>query len=572
MPLAARLLSLVALAVAPALGVVAYREVEDRAAQAAQARQSVADTSQRAAAEVRQIVENVQRLSAILAKLPEIRGAAEGEGFSDACSALLTSLRQDYPGQLEFGIANRSGSVVCNTQGTRTLRRVEGAHLRQAIETDGFAVGTFAEVRPSGVRFLSFAHPIRNGAGAVTGAVLAGLDLGWLAQRLRPLVGPEHAVLSVHDRTITFLARVPDDGGLIGRRPPPEVMASSRFADRGPIEATGADGVARIGAIVTLAGSPGRPDLHVAYGLSRDAVFAEMNQATRRGIALFLLSAVLAILAAWYGGRRFIRRPMEHLLAAAREWQAGNYEARVALPASTSEFGRLAAAYQAMADALALRERDLRLLINELNHRVKNTLATVQSIASQTLRNAPSTQAARQALEERLLALSRVHDVLTRESWEGAGLAEIVAQAVAPFRQQREDRVETRGPEVWLSPRMALAIAMALQELATNAVKYGALSNDAGTIAVTWSLEEGGAGEGWRLRLEWRERGGPPVSSPDRRGFGTRLIERSLAQDLGGRVEISFAPEGVVCVVDAPVATPARPDAGGSDEGVRPAA
>ncbi len=538
-----------ALAVAPALGVVAYHEYEQRDARATEARQYVAETSERAAAEVRQIVENVQRLSAILAKLPEIRSAAGGTGFSEACSGLLTSLRQDYPRQLEFGIATREGLVVCNTQGTRTLRQVEGAHLRQAIETGGFVIGTYAETRPSGARFLSFAHPVRNGDGAVTGAVLAGLDLRWLAERLRPLVGPSHAVLSVHDRTVTYLARVPDDGGLVGRRPPPQVMAASRFANQGPIEAVGADGVTRIGAIVTLAWGTDSPDLHVAYGLSRDAVFAAMNQETQRGVALLLLSAVLAVCAAWYGGRRFIRRPMEHLLAAAREWQAGNYAARVALPHNASEFGRLAAAYQAMADALAVRERNLRLLINELNHRVKNTLATVQSIATQTLRSSQTTEQARRAIEERLLALSRVHDVLTRESWEGAGLAEIVAQAMAPYRHDRDDRLRMQGPEVRLSPRMALAIAMALQELATNAVKYGALSNETGTIAITWCLEE----EGKRLRLHWQEAGGPPVRAPERRGFGTRLIERSLAQDLDGRVEITFAPAGLVCTVDAPL-------------------
>jgi two-component sensor histidine kinase len=328
----------------------------------------------------------------------------------------------------------------------------------------------------------------------------------------------------------------------------------------------GADGVTRIGAIVTLALNPGQPDLHIAYGVSRDAVFAEMNEATRRGVALLTLSAMLAVCAAWYGGRRFIRRPMEHLLAAAREWQAGNYEARVAVPQSTSEFGRLAAAYQAMADALAVRERDLRLLINELNHRVKNTLATVQSIASQSLRGSQTTEQARRAMEERLFALSRVHDVLTRESWEGAGLHDVVEQAMAPYRHERADRLHVEGPEVRLSPRMALAIAMALQELATNAVKYGALANETGAIAITWRLLE----EDTRLRLAWRETGGPPVRAPERRGFGTRLIERSLAQDLNGRVEISFAPDGIVCTVDAPL-DPGHSDAKGAAAAATPA-
>jgi len=196
-------------------------------------------------------------------------------------------------------------------------------------------------------------------------------------------------------------------------------------------------------------------------------------------------------------------------------------------------------------------EEHQQLLINELNHRVKNTLATVQSITSQTLRNAPTTDEAKQALESRLFALSRAHDVLTRENWEGAGLVEIIWEALSPYRHEREDRLRMEGPDVRLSPRMALAIAMALQELATNAVKYGALSNQEGKLRITWSLLLRDGEE--RLRLIWRESGGPPVNTPQRRGFGTRLIERSLAQDLRGLAEIRFDPAGVVCTLDAPL-------------------
>jgi len=192
------------------------------------------------------------------------------------------------------------------------------------------------------------------------------------------------------------------------------------------------------------------------------------------------------------------------------------------------------------------------LLINELNHRVKNTLATVQSIASQTLRNAPTTLKAKEALEGRLIALSRAHDVLTRENWDGANLREIVAQAVEPYSSRGEDRLHLRGPEVRLSPRMALALAMALQELATNAVKYGALSNAAGEIRIIWQVV-GSSQAPARLQLRWEETEGPPVQTPTRRGFGTRLIERSLAQDLDGDVQIEFAPTGLVCTVDAPL-------------------
>jgi PAS domain S-box-containing protein len=192
-----------------------------------------------------------------------------------------------------------------------------------------------------------------------------------------------------------------------------------------------------------------------------------------------------------------------------------------------------------------------RLLINELNHRVKNTLATVQSITSQTLRNAATARDARDALEGRLLALSRTHDVLTRENWESAELREIIEQAVEPYRGQGEDRFHLEGPWVRLPPRMALALAMALQELATNAVKYGALSNATGMIRINWKVDN--LQSPACLHLQWEESEGPAVVAPTRRGFGTRLIERSLAQDLDGDVQIEFVPAGVVCTVDAPI-------------------
>ena len=196
-------------------------------------------------------------------------------------------------------------------------------------------------------------------------------------------------------------------------------------------------------------------------------------------------------------------------------------------------------------------EEHRELLIHELNHRVKNTLATVQSIAAQSLRNASTAEEAREAMEARLFALAGAHDVLTRENWEGAGLREIVGQAMAPYRSARENRLHMAGSEVRLPPRMALAIAMALQELATNAVKYGALSNTSGEIRIAWAVgEEDGER---RVRLTWTESGGPPVEAPTRRGFGTRLIERSLAQDLNGRATIAFAPSGVICTAEAPL-------------------
>ena len=183
-----------------------------------------------------------------------------------------------------------------------------------------------------------------------------------------------------------------------------------------------------------------------------------------------------------------------------------------------------------------------RLLINELNHRVKNTLATVQSITRQTLRTTRDLEAARTAIDSRIHSLARAHDLLTRQNWSGAALSEVVIRAVEPFGLAR---FALEGPALQIPPRFALALSMALHELATNAVKYGALSTPAGRVEVRWSA---GADT---LSLSWRERGGPPVETPTRRGFGSRLLEKGLVRELGGHTRLDYGADGVLCEIVA---------------------
>lgn len=190
-------------------------------------------------------------------------------------------------------------------------------------------------------------------------------------------------------------------------------------------------------------------------------------------------------------------------------------------------------------------EDQLKLMINELNHRVKNTLATVQSMASQTLRGETDPSVAYEKLSARLLGLSQAHDVLTRERWHGANLHEVIERALWPFVGATPERVSMQGPTVRLPPEGALSMAMMFHELATNAVKYGAFSVERGRIELEWSLE------GVALDLTWKECGGPPVKPPTRIGFGSRLIERGLRGELKGEASLLYAPEGLVCAMRA---------------------
>ena len=192
-------------------------------------------------------------------------------------------------------------------------------------------------------------------------------------------------------------------------------------------------------------------------------------------------------------------------------------------------------------------ELHLRLLVNELNHRVKNSLATIQAIANQSFTDGRSLDDARAAFSSRIVTLSEAHDLLTRENWEGAELHDVTMRLAS--LHGGVGRFTLNGPAVRLSPKTALSLSMALHELATNAVKYGALSATDGRVDIAW--DQVGQPGALRLALTWTERGGPPVTPPESRGFGSRLIERGLAAELSGSADIDFHPDGVVCRIEA---------------------
>jgi two-component sensor histidine kinase len=198
-----------------------------------------------------------------------------------------------------------------------------------------------------------------------------------------------------------------------------------------------------------------------------------------------------------------------------------------------------------MATAIARGEMLLNLLIEELNHRVKNTLAILQSIATQTFRSA--SKAEREKFEGRLGALAEAHNLLSKEKWQGSDLQDVIGRVMQPYLLNNPARMRMFGPHVPLSPRFAVVLSMIVHEIATNAAKYGALSNDTGTVTVDWEIitAEGKP----KLRLIWTEAGGPPVAAPEHRGFGSQLIERSARDQLGGEATVDFLPGGVVYTV-----------------------
>ena len=231
----------------------------------------------------------------------------------------------------------------------------------------------------------------------------------------------------------------------------------------------------------------------------------------------------------------------------------GTVDIELTLVPIPGETGEPVAFASAAREITARRKADhhRELLLHELSHRVKNALATVQSMAVQTLRGASSLAGFRDVFLARLIALSKTHDLLTHANWQGASLRDVLEAELQPYQPRDRARWTITGSEVRLNPKTALALGMAFHELVTNAVKFGSLSVAAGRLHVQWKTELAGGEQ--RLHLEWIEADGPQVAPPERKGFGSRLITDGLAYELDGVVDVTFDPAGVRCVIDVPL-------------------
>ena len=557
MPLAKRIVGLVALALMPALAIQGYNEYALRSARGEAVRGEAMRAARSVAADLGQFGRGTRQVLGILAEVPEIQGKDP-----TSCTAYLRTLLGKVPGAFFFGVADTEGSIVCNTLGTArgAYNLADRGYFQNAMRTGGFTVGGFVTGRITKRPTWQFAQAILGPDGRPVGVVVASIDLDHLAGHQARAGLPPDATLTVADRNGSILLRLPDHAEWVGK-PLPPAFWSAVSANRGKvIDLPGLRGNMRITGIA--AATPDDLDaVTVAVGLSPAAAFADIDAATQRGVILIVLGALGALLAAFLAGRAFIRRPVQRLLQAASAWRLGDLGARSGL-SGPSEFGQLGEAFDAMAISLQKHEGELRseisrshllqerqtMMLHELNHRVRNTLTTVQSLARQSRR----TDETGERLEGRIISLSKTHDLLSRDDWAGASLQTVLENELAPFRHGGEDRFRIEGPDLDLPPRYVLALGMTLHELTTNAAKYGALSDEVGRVDITWRVKtmEGG---GRRLAMEWRESGGPAVAVPRRKGFGTRLINGGISHELGGTVHLDFDAAGLSCVMDVPL-------------------
>jgi two-component sensor histidine kinase len=352
---------------------------------------------------------------------------------------------------------------------------------------------------------------------------------------------PAGWIVGIGDRAGKFVTRSQGHEQNTGRSGRPEYLAKA-------VGRTGTFATQNVEGTPILTGYYNSEMSGWLFGASipQDVVAAPL---TRSLVALVLTGVAalgLSIALAYAFGRPFATASAG---LAARAGALGRGETVQPMTSTLAEFAVVADELMAAAQAIQERTRERGLLIEELNHRVKNTLAIVQSIVLQTLLTT-DIQGARNAIASRLQALARTHDVLTRERWEGAHLQDIIDGIIAPHGGL--DRFACTGPPARLGPSQAVSVALALHELATNAVKYGALSTPTGKVEITWQLDPSKRG----LILRWRERGGPRLEAPSKDGFGSRLLRSAFAGD-GARAVADFAPEGVTWTLELPQVEPA---------------
>lgn len=558
MSLTTRILLLVLLALAPALAIQGYNEYALRGSRDEAVRADTMATARTVAEDLAQIADNVRQALDFVAQDSSVR-SLEPVG----CSAYLRRALQGTPHFAILALTKPDGTVVCNSSGSEpgAYTNAGRAYHRRAIAAGGFVMGDYARGVATGRDSLHFAQPLRDEEGQTLGVLVAAVDLDWLSSYLQRNLRLASTSVTVADGEKTIMVRYPGSGNWVGKPIPPERQSILDNRGEGVRVDRGIDDRVRV-----LANARPRGPASAAWitvGRDRDVAYADVDAATRRGLILVALGAALAVAAALMAGRFFIRRPLGRLLRTAVAWQTGDLTARTGLD-GPDEFGRLGLKLDAMAASLQRNETELRAeiarsramqdrqvtMLHELNHRVKNTLATVQALARQSARGG---EASGERFEQRILALSKTHDLLTRDDWSSAALRAVLEGEIGPYRGGTV-RFVVDGPDIELPPRHVLSLGMTLHELVTNAAKHGALSVPDGEVHVAWEVItiEGG---GRRLRLTWSEAGGPPVTQPSRRGFGTRLIGTSIERELDGAVQFDFAREGLRCSVDVPLSS-----------------
>jgi signal transduction histidine kinase/CheY-like chemotaxis protein/HPt (histidine-containing phosphotransfer) domain-containing protein len=388
--LTGRLLLLVILAVVPALVIQAWNEYDQRIARENDIRQHVIEITRQFGEEIGVLREGARQLLLALAQLDPLKFHQP-----DACSALFSKLKSRFSNYSLLGAADIDGRVFCASEPTSFSSVANEPFFARAMAQTGLAVGNYWVDPANGRKMIHFAERFDGSDGRIAGVVFAGLDLAWLSDHLKERGLSPTASILIADREGNIIARLPNPDALVGKNMRKSHEPIMDGDEAGWEEAVGVDGAMRIYGYVPAALPP--KDFFLSVGQSKAEAFAAIDGATLRGVALILAGLLAAVYAAWVGGRKFIRRPIDGLLNVTAEWRNGNYDARARLEDRASEIGRLGSAFDEMADALAARhaaqqkaEEELRQLNATLEARIQERTVELERavrVKSQFLAN-----------------------------------------------------------------------------------------------------------------------------------------------------------------------------------------
>lgn len=532
-----RLFAVALAALIPATGMLIYNELWYRAQRNAEIHNEALQGSKQVASEVDRIFEGVRSLLIATSVVPSVTGEE-----TTRCNSVLAEIANAVQSIASMSMVAPDGTVLCSSLPDRNGTNVaDRSYFRRALETEDFVVGGYTKGRISASDVLPIAKSIRRG-GKLRGVLVAGLKLSWLQARIQERGTLADWFISIADKDGVVVARTPPLPSAIGTTISPEFAHLLHEPRPGTLEAKTRDGVLRI-----IGYQPVSDDspLYIATGFSKATAFESVNRGTLMAALLILLSGMLAAFAAIFIGNRFIIRPINDVVSVIERWASGDIAARTGMRGRHGEVGQVAAAVDELLDELERRRAQAEeaesariFLSRELSHRVKNSLSVVQAIARQTFGKIVPPQAI-ETYSLRVRALAGAYDSLLAEEREHADIRDVIERAIAPHHEPGDGRFRLDGIDMLLPPRAVAALSLVLHELATNAAKYGALSNLTGHIELAWRDADG------RIRLDWIERGGPPVTKPEREGFGTKVISRAFGDEFESDVSFDYQPEGL---------------------------
>jgi two-component sensor histidine kinase len=477
------------------------------------------------------------------------RSALLDPADADECRQYLGGLMHDFPSVVDMVIAGPDRKIICMRGSSSAAVMQQAVDALAAKAPPGLSVGTYRST-PAGPT-LPIGMVLRSDQGATEGYV----ELSAGVRDLQKLVVggsiPPASSTIVADGNGTVLLSVPDDMLKPGDKVPEPLLRYVFAPEPGAAHGPDANGHP---SIIGYRPSSEQFPLATVFMMPEGQMMAPVNRDALVFTGIAIVGAVLAFALAWFIGSRFIDAPVQAVYGAVAARRAGNRAVRTGLADDHSELGTIGSATDALFDELDRREelqakaeqqRDI--YAREVQHRVKNLLAIIQVMARQTLTRGDTAPEIR-AFEGRIDAIVRATAKLLAEHESSGTLEALVRDTTAPFLDGAADRIRIDGPALVLRSKPALAIAMAVHELSTNAAKYGALSDAAGHVEVQWRLADG------MLEFSWIERGGPPVAPPTRQGFGSLLITRALEGETHGTVRLDYAVEGFAFYLTAPIA------------------